>query len=148
MLKLLQYCNYIIIVMQIKLMLLFLLLLYHFKDFLCNSSIVIIRDRSLFIAWGLGGGGFWGGITWFVGEQKGGSFVTENPKEGITENFGRIQRGATQICLENGDMGGGNRESHQMLLEGSLQWSNIQRGDRQNFTLFSPKSSLPLHGDK
>ena len=33
-------------------MLLLLLLLYHFKDFLCNSSIVIIRDRSLFIAGG------------------------------------------------------------------------------------------------
>ena len=31
-------------------MLLLLLLLYHFKDFLCNSSIVIIRDRLLFIA--------------------------------------------------------------------------------------------------
>ena len=66
---------------------------------------------------GGGGGGFWGGITLLVGEQKGGSFVTENPKEGITENFGRIQRGTTQICLENGDMGG-NRESHQMLLGG------------------------------
>ena len=76
------------------------------------------KGRSLFIAGGEGGGrGFWGGITRFVGEQKGGSFVTENPKEGITENFGRIQRGTTQICLENGDMGG-NRESHQMLLGG------------------------------
>ena len=74
-----------------------LLLLYHFKDFLCNSSIVIIRDRSLFIPWG--------------------SVVTENPKGGIAEKFGRIQRGTTQICLENGDMGG-NRESHQMLLGG------------------------------
>ena len=40
--------------------------------------------------------------------------------------------------------GGGERESHQILLGGSLQWSNIQRGDRLNFTLFSLKSSLPL----
>ena len=32
-----------------------------------------------------------GGIIWFLGEQKGGSVVTENPKGGITENFGRIQ---------------------------------------------------------
>ena len=32
MLKLLQYCNYLIIVMQIKLMLLFLLLLVHSRD--------------------------------------------------------------------------------------------------------------------
>ena len=29
----------------------------------------------------------------YLGEQKGGSVVTENPKGGITENFGRIQRG-------------------------------------------------------
>ena len=35
-----------------------------------------------------GGGG--GGVTWFLGEQKGGSVVTENPKGEITENFGRI----------------------------------------------------------
>ena len=32
-------------------------------------------------------------MTCFLGEQKGGSVVTENPKGGITENFGRIQRG-------------------------------------------------------
>ena len=34
-----------------------------------------------------------GGITRFLGEQKGGSVVTENPKGGIAENFGRIQTG-------------------------------------------------------
>jgi len=32
--------------------------------------------------------------------------VTENPKGGIAENFGRIQGGTTQICLENEDIGG------------------------------------------
>ena len=37
--------------------------------------------------------------------------------------------------------GGGNHESHQKLLRGSLQWRNIQRGDPLNFTLVSPKSS-------
>ena len=52
------------------------------------------RDRSLFIA---GGGGFWGGITWFLGEQKGGSLKT-------LEGF---RGGTTQICLENKDMGEG-----------------------------------------
>ena len=75
-----------------------------------------LKDRSLFIAWVGQGEDFFfggGGITWFLGEQKGGSVVTENPKGGITENFGRIQRGTTQICL-----GGGDRESHQMLLGG------------------------------
>ena len=37
---------------------------------------------------------------------------------GVDENFGRIQRGTTQICLENEDMGGGDCESHQKLLGG------------------------------
>ena len=44
---------------------------------------------------GRGGGwseGFIGGITSFLGEQKGGSDVTENPKGGITDNLGKIQR--------------------------------------------------------
>ena len=43
-----------------------------------------------------GGGGaedFRGDHFRFLGEQKGGSVVTENPKEEIAENFGRIQRG-------------------------------------------------------
>ena len=35
-----------------------------------------------------------------------GSLNFEENKRGITENFGRIQRGTTQICLENEDMGG------------------------------------------
>ena len=38
-----------------------------------------------------GVGGFWGGSLF--GEQKGGSVVTENPKEEITENVGRIRTG-------------------------------------------------------
>ena len=33
------------------------------------------------------------GIALLLGEQKGGSVVTENPKGEITKNFGRIQRG-------------------------------------------------------
>ena len=62
-------------------------------------------------------GGFWG-ITWFLEEQKGGSVLTEKRKGGVTENFGRIQRGGTQISLENEDLRGGDRESHQMFLGG------------------------------
>ena len=69
-----------------------------------------------------------------MGEQKGGSFVTENPKEGITENFGRIQRGTTQICLENGDMGE-NRESHQMLLGGVTSMKLHSEGVSAKFHL-------------
>ena len=37
-------------------------------------------------------------------------------KGGIAENFGRIQKGRPQICLEDefmGRGGGGDRESHQ-----------------------------------
>ena len=55
-----------------------------------------VRDRSLFIVWGGGGGagrGILEGITRRLGEQRGGSVVTENPKGGITGNFGRIQSG-------------------------------------------------------
>ena len=43
--------------------------------------------------WGSEAEDFAGGITRFLEEQKGGSVVTENPKGGITEIFGRIQRG-------------------------------------------------------
>ena len=57
---------------------------------LLSKRPVIIYNRG-----GMGGGGenILGGISWFFGEQKGGSVVTENPQGGITENFGRIQRG-------------------------------------------------------
>ena len=54
-----------------------------------------LRDRSLFIAkggWGGGAGNFRGDHLSFK-RTKGRSVVTENPKGGITENFGRIQRG-------------------------------------------------------
>ena len=59
--------------------------------FRCQNIISLVpTGRSLFIPCGglffFGGGG----ITWFLGEQKGGSVVTENPKGEISENFGRI----------------------------------------------------------
>ena len=72
----------------------------------CYVRHIWVRDRSLFIAW-VRGRRILEGITCFLGEQKGGSVVTENPKAGIAENFGRIQGGTTQICLENEDGGGG-----------------------------------------
>ena len=84
-------------------------------------------DGSLFIAGGGGGSGaedFAGGITRLLEEQKGGSVVTENPKGGSLKTLEGIRGGTTQICLENEDIGEGggeNRESHQMLLGGSLQ---------------------------
>ena len=52
------------------------------------------------------GGRILDGITRFLGEQKGESVITEGPKGRIAENFGRIQRVITQICLKNEDRGG------------------------------------------
>ena len=60
---------------------------------MANESTCIfcdLRDRSLFIAAG-GGGGDFRGSHLIVGEKMGGSVVIENPKGGIAENFGRIQ---------------------------------------------------------
>ena len=66
------------------------------------------------IIYRLGGRRILGGITGFLGEQKGGSVVTLNPK--TLEEF---TDGTTQICLENeGIGGGGGRESQRKLLGG------------------------------
>ena len=51
-------------------------------------------------------GGFWGDHFIFR-RRKGGSVVTENPKGGITENFGRIQRRDRSNLLEKHGGGGG-----------------------------------------
>ena len=92
---------------------------------MANESTCIfcyLRDRSLFIAEG-GWEKILGGITWFLGEQKGGSVVTENPKGGITDSEG----GTTQIFLENEDMEGGRggREKHQKLFGGPDHFSEV-----------------------
>ena len=60
-----------------------------------------------------------GWITRFLGEQKGGSVVTENPKGGIIETLEGFKGGTTKIRLENEDMGGG----------GPRKSSNVIRGD-------------------
>ena len=53
-----------------------------------------------------------------MGEEKGGAVVTENPEGGISENFGRIQRGITQMFLENEDGGvGGSQKSSKVIKE-------------------------------
>ena len=53
--------------------------------------IASLRDLSLFIAWG--GAKNFGGDHLTFRRTKGGLVVTENPKGGVTENVGRIQRG-------------------------------------------------------
>ena len=57
-----------------------------------------IRDLSLFIA---GGGEDFRGKHLTFRRTKGGSVVTENPKGGIAENFGRIHRGDHSNLLGN-----------------------------------------------
>ena len=65
---------------------------------------------------------------------KGGSVVTENPKEGITENFGRIQRGDPSNLL--GKLRhGGDRESHQKLLGGITSVKLPSKGESAKFHL-------------
>ena len=44
--------------------------------------------------------------------------MTENPKGGSLKTLEGFIGGTTQICLENEDLGGGKRESHQTLLGG------------------------------
>ena len=62
---------------------------------------------------------FFPSFTWFLGKQKGGSVVIENPKGGSLKTLEGFRGGTTQICLGNEENeGGGDRESHQMLLGG------------------------------
>ena len=70
---------------------------------------------------GEGGGGkrILEGITWFLGEYKWESVVTENPKGRIAKKIRRIRKG----------------DQLNLLGKWGLQWSNIQRGCRLNFTL-------------
>ena len=71
-----------------------------------------LRDRSLFIAWR-------GGITCFLGEQKGGLVVTENPKGGVTGNSWKDSEGGPlKFAWKMKTWGRGDGESHQMLSGG------------------------------
>ena len=81
-----------------------------------------------------------GGITWFLWEQREGSVVTENPKGDHWKLWKDSEGGPLKFVWKTKTCGGAGRENHQKLLGGSLQWSNIQMGDRLNFTLFSPES--------
>ena len=52
-----------------------------------------------------------------MGEQKGESVVTENPRGGIAEKFGRIRRGEPlKFTWKMKAYEAGDRESHQKLL--------------------------------
>ena len=87
------------------------------REALCKR----LRDRSLFTAWGGGGRAedFREDHS-FLGGQKRGSALTENPKGGIAESFGRIQRSYHSNLLGKWrhEGRGGDRESHQKVLGG------------------------------
>ena len=51
-----------------------------------------------------------------MGEQKGESVVTENPRGGIAEKFGRIRRGEPlKFALKTEGMMGGSRKSSKVI---------------------------------
>ena len=87
---------------------------------LSKEPVIIYRRGEM------GGGGrekIVGGITWFLGEQKGGSVVTENPKGGITENFGRIQKGGPlkfSWKMKTWRAGGGDAKNIKSYLGGRI----------------------------
>ena len=86
-----------------------------------------------------GGGG--GGIEDFrgnhlmFGRTEGGISRNWEPKGRIAENFERIQKGTSQICLENEDIRGWDRESHQNLLGGITSVKEHSKGGSAKFHL-------------
>ena len=71
------------------------------------------KDRSLFIS---------------RGKTKGGINRNWEPKRGDNWKLWRDSEGGPlKFAWKMKTWGGGDRESHQMLLGGSLQWSNIHR---------------------
>ena len=103
------------------------------------SQIFLVKtSKGLVIIYRHGGAGDFGGWDHLIFKRtNGGSLKT---LEGFRE-------GTTQIFLENEDMVGGGRgggmggRGESRKSSNVIQWSKIQRGDRLNFTLFSPKSS-------
>ena len=90
------------------------------------------------IIYRLCGGGYWGGDH----------LIFRRTKEGISRQWERKRGDHWKLCKDSeGELlkwrhgGGGVAKVIKCHLEGSLQGSNIQRGDRLNFTLFSPKRS-------
>ena len=96
---------------------------------MCNQKIANVlknvytevRDRSLFIAWRGGGRAedFGGRGHLIFRRTKVASVVTENPKGGLLKTLDGLRGGATKFVWKMKTWG--DRESHQMLLGGSLQ---------------------------
>ena len=67
------------------------------------------------------------GITRFLGEKKGESVVTDNPKGGTLKTLEGFRGGTTQICLENEDMGG-SRKSSKVIREDHFSEVRFKEG--------------------
>ena len=68
-----------------------------------GNNFFLILGTRYYLSLGGGGGRIRGGITWFLGEQKG----------GWLKNFGRIQRGNHSNLLGKWrHVGGGGRDNH------------------------------------
>ena len=78
------------------------------------------KNKRPVIIYRLGEGGerrILGGITWFLGEQKGDQSQLRNQKGESLKTLKGFKGGTTQIYLENEDKGG-DRESHQKVITG------------------------------
>ena len=82
------------------------------------------------------------------GRTEGGISRNWEPKGGIAENFERIQKETSQICLENEDIRCWDRESHQKLLGGITSVKEHSKGDQLNFPFFTPPPPPPPPGGK
>ena len=88
----------------------------------------ILLSKGPVIIYRRGGMGWGGGenFRWdhlIFGRTKGGSVVTENPKGGITENFGRIQRGGPlkfSWKMKTWRAGGGHAKNIKSYLGGRI----------------------------
>ena len=95
-----------------------------FSSFSPALELSILKKNYLYLGTGHylsaeGGKRILEGISWFLGEYKWESVVTENPKGRIAKKIRRIRKG----------------DQLNLLGKWGLQWSNIQRGCRLNFTL-------------
>ena len=89
-----------------------------------------------------GGGRVISGITGFLGEKKGRISRNWEPQGGYHWKLWKDSEGGPLKFAWKLSRGGITKVI-KSYKGGSLQWSKIQRGEKLNFTLFSPKSPPP-----
>ena len=97
-------------------------------------------DCRQFYKRGGGGGRVISGITRLLGEKKGGISRNWEPQRGYHWKLWKDSEGGPLKFAWKLSHGGITKVI-KSYKGGSLQWSKIQRGEKLNFTLFSPKSS-------